>query len=165
MKKKIMAALLAGVMMLQQPVSGWCAQNTDSAQQSETDEVTLDTGTSNNAVTGERTILEHIYLESVDLSGMTKEEAQEAVQSRVDEITGYQIILHMDDMSNGVTAKELGVTGDNDGTIRQAMDVGQVGNVIRRYKVKKALEKGKICRGRYENYLQIYQELKDKKKY
>ena len=36
MKKKIMAALLAGVMMLQQPVSGWCAQNTDSAQQSET---------------------------------------------------------------------------------------------------------------------------------
>lgn len=141
MKKKIMVALLAGVMMLQQPVSGWCAQNTDSAQQSETDEVTLDTGTSNNAVTGERTILDHIYLESVDLSGMTKEEAQEAVQSRVDEITGYQIILHMDDMSNGVTAKELGVTGDNDGTIRQAMDVGQVGNVIRRYKVKKALEK------------------------
>lgn len=123
MKKKIMVALLAGVMMLQQPVSGWCAQNTDSAQQSETtqegdssedaaagdtedsaagegtavtedgenggkaadtdqdvqeedeiptwqaetDEVTLDTGTSNNAVTGERTILDHIYLESVDL--------------------------------------------------------------------------------------------------
>ena len=31
--------------------------------------------------------------------------------------------------------------------------------------VKKALEEGKICRGRYENYLQIYQELKDKKKY
>lgn len=172
MKKKILVALLAGVMMLQQPVSGWCAQNTDSAQQSETtqegdssedaaagdtedsaagegtavtedgenggkaadtdqdvqeedeiatwqaetDEVTLDTGTSNNAVTGERTILDHIYLESVDLSGMTKEEAQEAVQSRVDEITGYQIILHMDDMSTGVTAKELGVTGDNDGT-------------------------------------------------
>lgn len=197
MKKKIMAALLAGVMMLQQPVSGWCAQNTDSAQQSETtqegdssedaaagdtedsaagegttvtedgenggkavdtdqdvqgedeiptlqaetDEVTLDTGTSNNAVTGERTILDHIYLESVDLSGMTKEEAQEAVQSRVDEITGYQIILHMDDISTGVTAKELGVTGANEGVIQQAMDVGQVGNVIRRYKVKKALEK------------------------
>lgn len=118
MKKKIMVALLAGVMMLQQPVSGWCAQNTDSAQQSETtqegdssedaaagdtedsaagegtavtedgenggkaadtdqdvqeedeiptwqaetDEVTLDTGTSNNAVTGERTILDHIFI-------------------------------------------------------------------------------------------------------
>ena len=35
MKKKIMAALLAGVMMLQQPVSGWCAQNTESTQKSE----------------------------------------------------------------------------------------------------------------------------------
>lgn len=194
MKKKIMAALLAGVMMLQQPVSGWCVQNTESTQKSETtqesessedtaagdaedsddaentgttaaddgensqeatdpdaedeiptlqaenDEVTLDTGTSDNAIEGQRTILEHIYAESVDLSGMTEEEAQEALQTRVDEITGYQIVLHMDDMSTGVTAKELGVTGDNDDTIRQAMDVGQVGNVIKRYKVKKALE-------------------------
>ena len=194
MKKKIMATLLAGIMMLQQPVSGWCAQNTDSTQKSETtqenessedtaagsvkdsdstegtgttaaddgensqeatdldaedeiptlqaenDEVTLDTGTSDNAIEGQRTILDHIYAESVDLSGMTEEEAQEALQTRVDEITGYQIVLHMDDMSTGVTAKELGVTGDNDDTIRQAMDVGQVGNVIKRYKVKKALE-------------------------
>ena len=156
MKKKIMAALLAGVMLLQQPVSGWCAQNTELTQksearqesessedtadgseedteatgtaaaddgensqeedsedvptlQAETDEVTLDTGTSDNAPEGQRKILD-------------------------------QIVLHMDDMSTGVTAKELGVTGDNDGTIRQAMDVGQVGNVIKRYKVKKALE-------------------------
>ena len=194
MKKKIMAALLAGIMMLQQPVSGWCAQNTESTQKSETtqesessedpaaggtkdsddtentgttaaddgedsqeatdpdaedeiptlqaenDEVTLDTGTSDNVIEGQRTILDHIYAESVDLSGMTEEEAQEALQTRVDEITGYQIVLHMDDMSTGVTAKELGVTGDNDDTIRQAMDVGQVGNVIKRYKVKKALE-------------------------
>ena len=187
MKKKIMAALLAGVMLLQQPVSGWCAQNTELTQksearqesessedtadgseedteatgtataddgensqeedsedvptlQAETDEVTLDTGTSDNAPEGQRKILDHIYAESVDLSGMTQEEAQEALQTRVDEITGYQIVLHMDDMSTGVTAKELGVTGDNDGTIRQAMDVGQVGNVIKRYKVKKALE-------------------------
>ena len=187
MKKKIMAALLAGVMLLQQPVSGWCAQNTELTQksearqesessedtadgseedteatgtaaaddgensqeedsedvptlQAETDEITLDTGTSDNAPEGQRKILDHIYAESVDLSGMTQEEAQEALQTRVDEITGYQIVLHMDDMSTGVTAKELGVTGDNDGTIRQAMDVGQVGNVIKRYKVKKALE-------------------------
>lgn len=187
MKKKIMAALLAGVMMLQQPVSGWCAQNTELTQksearqesersedtadgseddteatgtaaaddgensqkedsedvptlQAETDEVTLDTGTSDNAPEGQRKILDHIYAESVDLSGMTQDEAQEALQTRVDEITGYQIVLHMDDMSTGVTAKELGVTGDNDDTIRQAMDVGQVGNVIKRYKVKKALE-------------------------
>lgn len=164
MKKKIMAALLAGVMLLQQPVSGWCAQNTELTQksearqesessedtadgseddteatgtaavddgensqeedsedvptlQAETDEVTLDTGTSDNAPEGQRKILDHIYAESVDLSGMTQEEAQEALQTRVDEITGYQIVLHMDDMSTGVTAKELGVTGDNDGTI------------------------------------------------
>ena len=66
--------------------------------QAETDEVTLDTGTSDNAPEGQRKILDHIYAESVDLSGMTQEEAQEALQTRVDEITGYQIVLHMDDM-------------------------------------------------------------------
>lgn len=31
--------------------------------------------------------------------------------------------------------------------------------------IKEAISEGRICRGRYENYLQIYQELKDRKKY
>ena len=137
MKKKIMAVLLTGVMLLQQPVSGWCAQNTENAQksettqesessedttatgtdaaddgedvptlQAETDEVTLDTGTSDNAPEGQRKILDHIYAESVDLSGMTQDEAQEALQTRVDEITGYQIVLHMDDMSHRCDSKK-----------------------------------------------------------
>lgn len=165
-RKKIMTALLAGILLMQYPVGGWAAQDTADSQkteadqtqetqtadgteegseetpilQAENDEITLDTGSSNNEIQREGKILDHVYVENVDLSGMTKEEAQDAVQNRVDEITGYQIVLHMDDMSAGVTAKELGVTGNNDGAIEQALSIGQVGNVVKRYKIKKELE-------------------------
>ena len=88
----------------------------------------------------EQKILDNIYLENVDLSGLTVDEAMQAVERRVEETTGYRIILHMDDQSVGVTAKELGVSGNNRETIENAAKIGQIGNVIKRYKVKKDLE-------------------------
>ena len=42
-------------------------------------------------------ILDNIYLENVDLSGLTVDEAVQAVDKRVEETTGYRIVLHMDD--------------------------------------------------------------------
>ena len=92
----------------------------------------------------EKTILDGIYLESVDLSGMTREEAAEAADRRMKEITGYQIKLWMDDQSVSVSAAELGVSGKNEETIAQAAAIGQAGNVIKRYKVKKDLEEEPI---------------------
>lgn len=89
-------------------------------------------------------ILDGIFLESIDLSGMTPEEAAGAVDRRMQEITGYQIRLWMDDQSVGVPASELGVTGDNDKMIARASAIGQAGNVIKRYKVQKDLEKEPI---------------------
>ncbi|MCI6042704.1 VanW family protein [bacterium] len=88
----------------------------------------------------EQKILDNIYLENVDLSGLTVDEAMQAVERRVEETTGYRIILHMDDQSVGVTAKELGVSGNNRDTVENAAQIGQIGNVIKRYKVKKDLE-------------------------
>lgn len=89
-------------------------------------------------------ILNHIYLESVDVSGMNREEALRASEKRMEEITGYQIMLHMDDQSVGVPAKELGVSGDNENVIDRAAQIGQASNVIKRFKVKKDLEKEPI---------------------
>jgi len=89
-------------------------------------------------------ILEGVYLENVNLSGMTQEEATQAVDRRMEEIAGYQIQLWMDDQSVGIPASELGVSGDNQKTISQAAAVGQAGNVIKRYKVRKDLEEEPI---------------------
>lgn len=86
-------------------------------------------------------ILDNIYLENVNLSGLTVDEAVQAVDKRVEETTGYRIVLHMDDQSVSVTAKELGVSGNNEEVVENAAKIGQIGNVIKRYKVKKDLEK------------------------
>ncbi len=115
------------------------AEETGSAENAE-DPVELDWGTSQNSVQMDGGILDNIYLESVDLSGLNAEEALQAVEQRMEEITGYRIVLHMDDMMTGVSAKELGVSGDNQETVQYAAGIGQTGNVIKRYKVKKDLE-------------------------
>lgn len=104
------------------------------------DTVQLDTGTSDNDVEPDGKILENIYLESLDLSGMDAEEAETAAEKRMEEIVGYQIMLHMDDQVVGVSARDLGVHGSNESVIKQALKIGQSGNVIKRYKIKKGLE-------------------------
>ncbi len=104
-------------------------------------EAELDTGDSANSIEMEKTIHDNIYLGGVNLSGMNKEEALAAVKKRMDEITGYEIILQMEDVIVPVSAKELGVSGDNDNMINQVLQVGQSGNVISRFKIKKDLEK------------------------
>ncbi len=107
-------------------------------------EVALDTGTSANDVEPDGEILDNIFLESLDLSGMNAEEAEAAAEKRMEEIVGYQIILHMDDEVVGVTAKELGLQGANDSVVLQALKIGQSGNIIKRYKIKKDLEEEPI---------------------
>lgn len=94
----------------------------------------------NETVQKEQKILDNIYMENVNLSGLTVDEAMLAVNRRVEETTGYRIVLHMDDQSAAIPAKELGVSGNNQETVENAVKIGQTGNVIKRYKVKKDLE-------------------------
>ena len=99
---------------------------------------------SSNAPLVDLPVLDQVYLESVNLSGMTTEEAGAAAQRRMEEISGYQITLHMDDESVGVSAGELGLSGDNEKMVEYAARIGQTGNVIKRYKAKKELEEESI---------------------
>lgn len=112
-----------------------------SEKQESSEQIEVDRGTSQNSVQTDGKILDNIYLESINLSGLSAEEAIQAAEKRMEEITGYQIILHMDDLSVGVSAKELGVSGDNQATVQYAAGIGQTGNVIKRYKIKKDLER------------------------
>lgn len=148
MRKGKILALAAGIAlffgvpaMVHGEQEGLPAEEPEMLQAESADQVELDTGNSSNNVQKSGTILNHIYLENVDLSGMTEEEALQAAEKRMEEINGYRIMLHMDDQSVGVPAKELGVSGDNQKTISHAAKIGQIGNVIKRYKAKKDLER------------------------
>ncbi len=90
---------------------------------------------------GEKTIKPGIYAEGIDLSGMTKEEAFQAIESFVEELEDIQITLvAAADNRVAVTAGELGISWTNPELVEEALCVGNRGNVIERYKALKDLE-------------------------
>lgn len=90
---------------------------------------------------GEKTIKSGIYAENVDLSGMTKEEALQAVGNFVDGLKDTSItLLTGADSKVVVTAGELGISWANPELVTEALEVGTRGNVIERYKELKDLE-------------------------
>lgn len=101
----------------------------------------LDTGSSGNDVPVPETVLDNVYMESVNLSGMNRQEAAEAIEKRMQEITGYQILFCMDDVSAGVTAKDLGVSCESEKMADKALAAGQTGNVVSRFRIRKDTEK------------------------
>ena len=89
----------------------------------------------------EQTIKTGIYIGDIDVGGMTEAEAVEAVEAYVESVKPAVITL---EAANGgevqVTAEELGITWENQEIVKEAASVGQVGNVITRYKIMKDLQ-------------------------
>ncbi|MGI6007752.1 MAG: VanW family protein [Ruminococcus sp.] len=85
-------------------------------------------------------ILEGVFVDEVDVSGMTREEAMQAVEQQMQETAGYHIQLQTGDSIVSVPAGELGLTWANESVVDKALDFGQAGNVVKQYKARKDLE-------------------------
>lgn len=82
-----------------------------------------------------------IYIDDIDVSGMTEEEATAAINSYVASLEETKITLNVgQDNSFDVTASELGFAWNNQDVIKDACGYGIKGNIIQRYKAKKDLE-------------------------
>ena len=93
----------------------------------------------------EATILTGIFIDDIDVSGMTGEEAKAAVKASVEEKMNATITLTcVDDNTVTVTAKELGMTWENDDIVESALAAGQAGDVITRYKFRKDIERENV---------------------
>ena len=91
---------------------------------------------------GEDTILTGVYIDSLDVSGMTAAEAKEAVSQMVEDRLETPITLYCaNDSEVVITPSQLGMTWNNPEIIEEAATVGRLGNVIERYKFKKVLER------------------------
>ena len=88
------------------------------------------------------TIAEGVYIGSIYVGGMTREEAAEAVDTYVQEADSAELTLSVGGKSAEVTGEELGVSFSDMSIIDAALDVGRSGNLIKRYKDKKDLEQG-----------------------
>ncbi len=90
---------------------------------------------------GEQTVKPGIYADTVDLSGLTKEEATSAIEAYVEGLKSVEItLLAADDNQVVVTAGDLGINWTNKEIVSEALELGAQGNIIERYKVLKDLE-------------------------
>ena len=90
---------------------------------------------------GEATIKKGIYADAVDLAGMNKTEAEQAIESYVEELKSVEIVLIAANNQEVITtAGDLGIIWSNPEIVKEAIETGQHGNVIQRYKVIKDLQ-------------------------
>lgn len=90
----------------------------------------------------EETLKEGVLIQGMDLSGMNKEEAADAVEQYVEETLRPVTVtlLTSNNMEVQVTAGDLGIAWSNPEILDEALAIGTEGNVIARYKMLKDLQ-------------------------
>ena len=83
-----------------------------------------------------------VTIGTVDVSGLTYEEAESAVKEFVSSLETSTLTVECDGREFTIPVAELGFTWDNPDVVREAMRLGVSGNLISRYKVKKDIETG-----------------------
>lgn len=87
-----------------------------------------------------------VYVDSVDISGMTLEQATDAVEAYVEDLLQTELVLQYTAEGSRVaeitaTAAQLGGSWSNTGIVEEAVSAGKSGNVVERYKTLKDLER------------------------
>ncbi len=97
-------------------------------------------GMTSYAKTNSDEIAAGVYVEEVNVSGMTKEEAKAAVEEYILGKSEEKITLTVRDQEVKVSRADLGIAWSNEEIIEDAHGLGKSGNLIRRYKSLKDLE-------------------------
>ena len=88
------------------------------------------------------TIADGVYIGNIYVGGMTEEEAVAAVDAYIAGAGEAELTLCAGERSVSVPAESLGITFSDMNVVKEAIDVGRSGNLIKRYKDKKDLEYG-----------------------
>ena len=98
-------------------------------------------------VQAEERIGQGISIEGIDVSGMTYEEVKSVVQNKVSEMQNSTIEVKINDESVQATAVDFGLQWKNRDIAKEAIEIGNSGNAIKRYKENKdlALEKKNLA--------------------
>lgn len=87
------------------------------------------------------TIYNGVYIESINVSGMTQEEATAAVQQYLDEMAATTVSFTAAQGQTVVTTYgDLGIEWVNPGVVEEALNLASGGNVIARYRTMKDVE-------------------------
>lgn len=89
-------------------------------------------------------VLDGIYIGKVDVSGLSKEEAKQELNLWFEESAKKPVTLSVGDKTVEIQPKELGVSiKEPDKSVKDAVEYGKKGNLIKRYQDMKDLSKKK----------------------
>jgi len=92
----------------------------------------------------DRVIVNGVYIGGIDVSGMTVQEATDAVNSYVDSLKEQTIILDGPKSDMELTYADLGLTANVSAAVEEAASIAQYGNLLSRFMHIKDLEKEKV---------------------
>ncbi len=78
-----------------------------------------------------------VYIDNIDVSGMTQKQAEEAVQERMEKLQKDVIVLNAGPKSVRTTAGELGLDYRNKEIVEEALSIGKKGNILKRFLAEK----------------------------
>ena len=78
-------------------------------------------------------ICDGVFIETIDLSGMTREQAEQAVQQYTDALVGRSLEVNVNGKTVSTTLDQLGYQCEENDYIDQAMQVGKGGNPFANY--------------------------------
>lgn len=97
-------------------------------------------GTTSYAKTTSDEIAMGVYAGEVNLSGLTKDEAEKAINDYILEKSEEKFTLAIGDEELEVSLGDIGIAWENQEVVEEAYDLGKTGNLIKRYKATKDLE-------------------------
>lgn len=90
------------------------------------------------------TITKGVFIDEVDVSGLTAKEAKDKIDVFLDELGEREVTLMADDNTVSANLRELGFSYKLNDVINQALKLGTSGNLIKRYKDLKDIAHDKI---------------------
>lgn len=90
----------------------------------------------------EDTILNGVTIGGVDVSGMTKSQAMDALASYVEDVKEETITLKIGDNTLEAPLASFGLTCTYEDAVEEALGIGRTGHVLKRYKEQKDLQQG-----------------------
>lgn len=86
------------------------------------------------------TIHTGVYIDGIDVSGMTEAEAEAEMNAYAKELAAETLTLEIGDHQLTPTLSDLGLSSTNMDVIQEAAQLGKTGNIIQRYKDRLDLE-------------------------
>ena len=100
-------------------------------------------GISGSAEAAERTVGRGVYLNGIDIGGMTVDEVHAAVEEKLAELGGTGVTVSVAGTELHTTLGELGLKWNNPEILDEILQLGTSGNIVQRYKDRKDLEYNK----------------------